>query len=71
LSKGEDAGKQTYDLDARKKAYAVVQSEIASQSPTIVLWFQRQIFVTSRNFHGFRPAPATTSNWNTWEWSMQ
>ena len=71
LQRGLDASRATYDLAERKKAYAIVQSEIASQSVTIVMWFQRQIFVTSPHFHGFKPAPATTSNWNTWEWSME
>ena len=71
LSRALAAGRLTYDQSERKKAYAVVQSEIASQSVTIVMWFQRQIFVTSQHLHGFKPAPATTSNWNTWEWSMQ
>jgi len=71
LSRALTAGRLTYDQSERKRAYAIVQSEIASQSVTIVMWFQRQIFVTSTHFHGFKPAPATTSNWNTWEWSME
>ncbi len=71
LTQALEAGRSTYDQAARKKAYGIVQSEIASQSATIVLWFQRQIFVTSTNFHGFIPAPETTSNWNSWEWSVQ
>jgi peptide/nickel transport system substrate-binding protein len=71
LQRAELAARSTYDLAARKKYYAITQREIASQSVTILLWFQRQIFVTSPAFHGFIPAPATTSNWNTWEWSVQ
>jgi peptide/nickel transport system substrate-binding protein len=66
-----NAARNTYDQTERKRYYGIVQSEIASQSVTIVMWFQRQIFVTSQHFHNFKPAPATTSNWNTWEWSMQ
>jgi peptide/nickel transport system substrate-binding protein len=65
------AARSTYDMGERKKDYGIAQSEIASQSATIVMWFQRQIYVTSTRFHGFIPAPATTSNWNTWEWSVQ
>lgn len=61
----------TYDQNERRKWYLIAQQEIADQSATIVLYFQRQIFVTSYNLKGFKPAPATTSNWNTWEWSMQ
>ncbi len=71
LTQALTAGRSTYDQAQRTKDYGIEQSEIASQSVTIVLWFQRQIFVTSQRFHGFKPAPATTSNWNSWEWSMQ
>jgi len=71
LQKAELAARQTYDLRERAKYYAITQNEVASQSVTIVLYFWRQIFVTSPNLYGFVPAPATTSNWNTWEWSMQ
>ncbi len=67
----ELAGRASYDQATRKAAYAIEQSEIASQSATIIMWFQRVIHVTSPNLKGFIPAPATTSNWNTWEWSMQ
>jgi peptide/nickel transport system substrate-binding protein len=61
----------SYDEVERRKWYWIAQAEIAQQSPTIIMYFQRQIFITSTNFHGFIPAPATTSNWNTWEWSME
>ena len=71
FSKADYLARESYDLQIRKKYYAITQYELASQVPTIVQWFQRQIYVTSTNFHGFKPAPATTSNWNTWEWSMQ
>lgn len=71
LTKAEAAARGTYDQALRKKYYAITQSEIAAQSVTILLYFQRQIFVTSPNFEGFKPAPATTSNWNSWEWSMK
>jgi len=71
LTHAEKNALATYDEAQRKPWYWIAQSEIAEQSPTIILYFQRQIFITSNNFQGFRPAPATTSNWNTWEWSMQ
>jgi peptide/nickel transport system substrate-binding protein len=71
FSKADYLARESYDLAVRKKYYAITQYELASQVPTIVQWFQRQIYVTSTNFHGFKPAPATSSNWNTWEWSMQ
>ncbi|HXW50441.1 MAG TPA: peptide ABC transporter substrate-binding protein [Candidatus Acidoferrales bacterium] len=71
FDKADDAGRRSYDQDQRKKDYAIAQYELASQVPTIVQWFQRQIYITSTNFHGFKPAPATSSNWNSWEWTMQ
>ena len=71
LTKALLAARTTYDTAERKKDYGIAQAEVASQSATIVMWFQRQIYVTSTHFHGFIPAPATTSNWNTWEWSVE
>lgn len=70
LDAAERGALSAYDRAARKKYYAVIQEELASQSTTIFLYFSRQIFVTSTNLRGFVPAPATTSNWNTWEWSI-
>ena len=70
VDKAEEAALSTYDRNERKRYYSIIQKEMAAQVPTIVLFYQRQIFVTSRNFKNFKPAPATTSNWNTWEWEM-
>ena len=71
VDRAEAAALLTYDHNERKKYYSIVQKEMADQVPTIVIYYQRQIFVTNTNFKGFKPAPATTSNWNTWEWEMQ
>jgi peptide/nickel transport system substrate-binding protein len=71
LQDAEDGALSTYDQNVRKKYYSIIQKELASQSVIIFLWFQRQIFITSPNFHGFKPAPATSSNWNSWEWTME
>ncbi|MBV8367277.1 MAG: peptide ABC transporter substrate-binding protein [Candidatus Eremiobacteraeota bacterium] len=71
IDRAETGALTTYDESARKKYYSVIQKEIASQAVTIVLYFQRQIFVTADGFENFVPAPATTSNWNTWEWEMK
>ena len=71
LTHAEKQALLSYDEPERRKWYWIAQAEIAQQSPTIIMYFQRQIFITSTSFHGFKPAPATTSNWNTWEWSME
>jgi peptide/nickel transport system substrate-binding protein len=70
LDAAERGALGTYDQIARKKYYAVIQRELADQSVTIFTYFQRQLFVTPLSMTGFVPAPATTSNWNTWEWSI-
>ncbi|MBV8221961.1 MAG: hypothetical protein JO293_01210, partial [Candidatus Eremiobacteraeota bacterium] len=61
----------SYDHAVRKKYYSVIQKLLASESVTIFQWFARQIFVTSDDLKNFKPAPAVTSNWNTWEWEMK
>jgi len=71
LDRAEVGALSSYDQRARKPYYSIIQKEIASQAVTIVLYFQRQIFVTADGFKNFVPAPATTSNWNTWEWEMK
>ena len=70
LDAAERGALSTYDRSVRKRYYAITQEELASQSVTIFLYFQRQVFVTSPDLRGFVPAPATSSNWNTWEWSI-
>ncbi len=61
----------SYDQATRKKYYSTIQKLLASESVTIFMWFARQIYVTSPNLKNFKPAPAVTSNWNSWEWEMQ
>jgi ABC-type transport system substrate-binding protein len=70
LDAAERGALSTYDRSVRKRYYAITQDELASQSVTIFLYFARQVFVTSPDLRGFVPAPATSSNWNTWEWSI-
>ncbi|HEV2909139.1 MAG TPA: peptide ABC transporter substrate-binding protein [Candidatus Eremiobacteraceae bacterium] len=71
LDRAERGALSSYDQRVRKKYYSIVQKEIAGQAVTIVVFFQRQIFITADGFQNFKPAPATTSNWNTWEWEMK
>jgi peptide/nickel transport system substrate-binding protein len=70
LDSAERGALSSYDRPVRKPYYAITQEELASQSATIFLYFARQLFVTSPDMRGFVPAPATSSNWNTWEWSI-
>ena len=59
------------DESVRKKYFDTIQNEVATQSVTDVIYFNRYIFVVSKGFHGFKPAPTITSNWNSWEWTVE
>ncbi|HET9341790.1 MAG TPA: peptide ABC transporter substrate-binding protein [Candidatus Eremiobacteraceae bacterium] len=70
LDAAERGALSTYDRTVRKRYYAVTQNELASQAATIVLYFERQASVTPADMRGFVPAPSTSNNWNSWEWSI-
>ena len=71
IDRAEQGALSSYDQKVRKKYYSIIQKEVAAQAVTIVLYYWRQIYITNKNFKNFKPAPATTSNWNSWEWEMQ
>ena len=70
MDAAERGALSTYDRTVRKRYYSVTQAELASQAATIVLYFERQATVTSADMRGFVPAPSTSNNWNSWEWSI-
>jgi len=61
----------TFDIARRKADYAIIQTELATQVPTIILFSERRADVHTVNFKGFRASPATSAYWNSWEWSME
>jgi peptide/nickel transport system substrate-binding protein len=71
VNDAESAALATYDRNERKKYYSIIQKEMAAKVPTLVIYYQRQIFITSEHLKNFIPAPASTSNWNTWQWEMK
>jgi len=70
LDAAERGALSAYDRRVRKRYYSVIQNELASQAATIVLYFERQASVTPEGMRGFAPAPSTSDNWNSWEWSI-
>jgi len=70
LDAAERGALSTYDRTVRKRYYSVIQNELTTQAATIVLYFERQAFVTPADMRGFAPAPSTSNNWNSWEWSI-
>jgi peptide/nickel transport system substrate-binding protein len=61
----------TFDVARRKADYAIIQTELATQVPTIILYSERRADVYTANFKGFKASPATSAYWNSWEWSME
>ena len=70
IDQAEKGALSSYDQNVRKHYYSIIQKEVAAQAVTIILYYQRQIYITSTNLKNFKPAPATSSNWNSWEWEM-
>ena len=60
----------TFDVERRRRDYAIIQTEIADQVPMIFLYAQRRADAYSNLFSGFNPAP-TFAFWNAWEWDMR
>lgn len=66
----EDALK-TVDMKRRNADYRVVQRRLASDTPTIILWFLHEPEVYNDDLKGFTATPViTTPFWNTWEYSI-
>jgi hypothetical protein len=38
--------------------------------PFLTMWFARRFDVVSDDVHGYKPAHAVTTFWNTWEYSI-
>jgi peptide/nickel transport system substrate-binding protein len=59
-----------YDRPTRKRAYAQVQQILVDDVPFLTMWFARRFDVVSDDLHGYKPAHAVTTFWNTWEYSI-
>ncbi|MBC5824373.1 MAG: peptide ABC transporter substrate-binding protein [Candidatus Eremiobacteraeota bacterium] len=60
----------TFDRARRKRDYAIVQNEIASQIPIVPLWEVRRIDTYSKRLRGVNPSPTGSTFWNAWRWSL-
>ncbi|MBV8727070.1 MAG: peptide ABC transporter substrate-binding protein, partial [Candidatus Eremiobacteraeota bacterium] len=61
---------KTLDINRRKADYKIVQQELASQVPTIFLYFLKEPYVYNTDLKGFRPSPVISPFWNPWEYSI-
>jgi peptide/nickel transport system substrate-binding protein len=58
------------DQNRRKSDYQLISRELGVQAPTIFLFSERRIDVVPDQFRNFKPSPAESAFWNSWQWSM-
>ncbi len=61
----------TFDIARRKQDYFAIQHELVDQAPTFILFAEQRADVFNDHFKGYRPSPAESASWNSWEWSME
>ena len=61
----------TFDQERRKRDYSIIEHELIEQVPTIFISHNKRVDVISNRFHGYRPGPANSAYWNSWEWSVE
>ncbi len=58
-----------YDRATRIKAYAQIEELLATDTPMLFFWWDRQAQAVNPDFKGFDPNPVTES-WNSYQWSI-
>jgi peptide/nickel transport system substrate-binding protein len=61
----------SYDQGVRRNAYYRIQQLLVEDVPVVFLYFSKRDDAVSDSLEGYRPAPAVTEFWNTWEWTMR
>ena len=61
----------SYDRAARKRAYDAAQMRMALGVPADFLYFIGRTDIVSDHVTGYRPSPAVSTFWNTWEYDLK
>ena len=69
-TKAMNDGLATVDFSKRKAAYSIVQQRLASEVPTIVLFFREAPIVYNSDLKGFTASPVISPFCNPWEYSI-
>ncbi len=64
----QKAGLATYDVAARKRAYARISHVLYENVPEYVLDWLPEIAAENVDLHGVRPAPVGSDLWNIADW---
>lgn len=70
LDQAEKDAIATVDQERRKRDYQIISRELGMQAPTVFMFSERRIDVYPKTMHGFKPSPAESANWNSYDWSM-
>jgi peptide/nickel transport system substrate-binding protein len=70
LDRAENDGLSHYARSTRKAAYDRVQAILDDDLPIFVLWFQQRQDVVNIDLKNYRPAPAVSPFWNSWQWEI-
>ncbi|MEO6990389.1 MAG: peptide ABC transporter substrate-binding protein [Candidatus Baltobacteraceae bacterium] len=65
-----DDALSTVDDMRRKRDYFIVQEQLASELPTVVLYFRREPLAYNDDLKNFTASPVISVFWNTWEYSI-
>jgi ABC-type transport system substrate-binding protein len=60
----------TFDIERRKRDYAVVQQELVRELPLVMLWQVKRPDVYTPRLKGVSPSPAGSMFWNAWSWKL-
>ena len=58
-----------YDEPTRRAAYRQIDTLLAQDVPTVFLWWQKRNDLVANTVQNYRPAPAVTTFWNSWQWT--
>lgn len=71
LDEQERIALTSYDRATRRAAYWRIQELLAQDLPVVFFYFAQRNDALRIGLTGYRPAPAVTEFWNTWEWQMR
>jgi peptide/nickel transport system substrate-binding protein len=61
---------ESYDQNARKAAYWRIQELLAQDVPVLFICWSKRDDARSERLLNYKPAPAVTEFWNSWEWQI-
>ena len=64
------AGEATYERAQRRPYYVLMQHRFHDAVPFHTIVWRANIDAVNRDLRNFKPAPAVSDFWNTWEWQI-